>query len=118
MRQHHIGINVRSLEDSKEFYQCHFGFEEEFSTALGSEHILFLTQGENRLELVHDTGTDPSRSPNVHFAWEVRDIATEIKRLSHQGLKPAEGPILLPNSWKAVFYRGLDGEVIELISVE
>jgi lactoylglutathione lyase len=118
MGMHHIGINVSSLEDSKEFYQNHFGFEEEFSTAMGSEHILFLTQGENRLELIHETGTEPSPSPHVHFAWEVRDIEAEIKRLSHQGLKPTEGPIQLPNGWKAVFYRGPDGELIELIAIK
>jgi lactoylglutathione lyase len=118
MKLHHIGINVRSLEYSKRFYQLHFGFKEEYSTALGSEHILFLSRGEDRLELIHDPETDPPPLSNIHFAWEVRDLEGKIKQLSHQGLKTFEGPILLSNGWKAAFYKGPDGELIELISIE
>jgi lactoylglutathione lyase len=117
MKLHHIGINVKNLEESKRFYQTHFGFSEEFTTVVGNEHILFLLRNEEWLELICDSDAAPSHS-HVHFAWEVDDLIEEIDRLSHHGLEPEEGPIKLDNGWKAVFYTGPDGELIELISIK
>lgn len=116
MKLHHIGINVRNMEKSKAFYQTHFGFEEKFAAVLGKEHILFLSRNEEWLELIFDPNTAHLHS-HVHFAWEVEDLEGEIKRLSLQGLEPVEGPIQLDNGWKAVFFEGSDGEIIELISI-
>ncbi|MBN8194039.1 VOC family protein [Bacillus sp. NTK074B] len=42
MKLHHIGINVKNLQTSKEFYQTYFGYEEELKFRWGSENILFL----------------------------------------------------------------------------
>jgi lactoylglutathione lyase len=117
MKLHHIGINVSSLKHSKRFYQTLFGFKEEFTTVVGKEHILFLSRNEERLELIYDPDAAPSHS-HVHFAWEVEDLLGEINRLSHHGLEPEEGPIHIDNGWKAVFYKGPDGELIELISIK
>jgi lactoylglutathione lyase len=117
MKHHHIGINVKNLEVSKRFYQTHFGFSEEFTTVVGNEQILFLSRNEEWLELIYDSDVAPSHF-HVHFAWEVEDLIGEINRLSHMGLEPVDGPILLENGWKAVFYEGPAGELIELISIK
>jgi catechol 2,3-dioxygenase-like lactoylglutathione lyase family enzyme len=117
MKPHHIGINVKNLEGSKRFYQTHFGFSEEFTTVVGNEHILFLSRNEEWLELIYDPDAAPSHS-HVHFAWEVEELNEEIDRLSRHGLEPEEGPIHLDNGWKAVFYKGPDRELIELISIK
>ncbi|MCA1055017.1 VOC family protein [Rossellomorea aquimaris] len=117
MNHHHIGINVRSLEESKEFYKRVFGFKEGFSTVIGVEKILFLQKDGEWLELIEDL--DPAPSPSrIHFALEVDDLEGEMERISGEGVQPVEGPIHLPNGWKAVFYEGPDREVIELIMVE
>jgi lactoylglutathione lyase len=117
MKIHHIGISVKNLEESKRFYQTHFGFSEEFSVVIGNEHIVFLSREGERIELTHDGETFQTH-PNVHWAWVIGDLDGEIKRLSHQGLEPVEGPLHLENGWEAVFYNGPDGELIELLSVE
>ena len=115
MKLHHIGINVSSLERSKQFYQTHFGFKEEFKAIIGSEEIVFLKRGEERLELIQD-GDYASLQSRVHFAWETADLDAQIKRLARKGLEPVDGPLQLDNSWRAVFYEGPDGELIELIN--
>ncbi|MFL8937362.1 VOC family protein [Rossellomorea oryzaecorticis] len=115
MKLHHIGINVSSLERSKQFYQTHFGFKEEFTAVIGSEEIVLLKRDEERLELIQDGDSALSQSM-VHFAWETADLEAEIERLSRLGLEPVEGPVQLDNGWRAVFYKGPDGELIELIN--
>ncbi|OIU66383.1 VOC family protein [Rossellomorea aquimaris] len=115
MKLHHIGINVSSLERSKRFYQTHFGFKEEFTAVIGSEEIVFLKRDEEWLELIQDRDSASLQS-RVHFAWETADLDVEIMRLARKGLEPVEGPVQLDNGWRAVFYKGPDGELIELIN--
>ncbi|WP_175989934.1 VOC family protein [Bacillus sp. Marseille-Q1617] len=117
MKLHHIGINVSSLKRSKGFYQTLFGFKEEFTAVIGSEEIVFLKRNEDWLELIEDRDRGPSNS-RVHFAWETADLEAEIKRLARLDLVPVEGPIQLDNGWRAVFYKGPDEELIELISIK
>ena len=115
MNTHHIGINVKELENSKIFYQTHFDFREEFYLEMESETILFLSADTIRLELIHDSVTRDNHSAKVHFAWGIKSIGEKMEELKHQGLLPIEGPIQLPNGWQVVFYSGPDGEMIELV---
>jgi lactoylglutathione lyase len=116
MRLQHIGMNVKSLVLSKEFYQFYFGFEEETYFEWGSEKILFMKKNDCRLELIEEPGEDngPKRT-FLHLALEVIDLETEIGLLEENGLVPVEGPVLLENGWKVVFFFGPDGEIIELV---
>ncbi|MFI8577010.1 VOC family protein [Rossellomorea aquimaris] len=116
MRLHHIGMNVKSLVRSKEFYQSYFGYEEETYFEWGSEKILFMEKNSCRLELIEEPEEDiGSKRTFLHLAMEVIDLETEIGLLMEKGLVPVEGPVILENGWKVVFYFGPDGEIIELV---
>lgn len=116
MRLHHIGMNVKSLERSKEFYQSHFGFAEEMVFNWGSENILFLKKGDCRLELIEESGDgEGSACAFLHLALEADDLEKEVGFVKEKGLMPVEGPLLLENGWKVAFFLGPDGEIIELI---
>ncbi|MFC7786595.1 MULTISPECIES: VOC family protein [unclassified Rossellomorea] len=116
MRIHHMGMNVKSLGRSKEFYQSYFGFEEETYFEWGCEKILFMKKNDCRLELIEELGEDNgSKRTFLHLALAVIDLETEIALLRESGLVPVEGPVVLENGWKVVFFFGPDGEIIELV---
>lgn len=115
MRLHHIGMNVKSLERSKEFYQSHFGFKEEMVLKWGSENIMFLKKGDCRLELIEESGEGGSTCAFLHIALEADDLEKEVESVKKKGLVPVEGPLLLENGWNVAFFFGPDGEIIELI---
>ena len=115
MNLHHIGINVRSLEDSKLFYQTYFGFREELYLEWGGEAILFLVKDTLRLELIHDSVMEEEHSLKAHFALEVENLGEWIDFLNEQEIMPTEGPFDIDNGWRVVFFSGPDGEVIELV---
>jgi len=116
MRLHHIGMNVKSLVRSKEFYQSYFGFEEEMYFEWGSERILFVKKNDCWLELIEESGEDNgSKRTFLHIALAVIDLETEVGRLKKKGLVPVEGSVVLENGWKVVFYFGPDGEIVELV---
>lgn len=116
MRFHHIGMNVKSLVRSKEFYQSYFGFEEETYFEWGCEKILFMKKKDCRLEFIEEPGEENgSKRKLLHLALSVIDLETEIGLLKENGLVPVEGPVVLENGWKVVFYFGPDGEIIELV---
>ncbi|WP_060673985.1 VOC family protein [Rossellomorea vietnamensis] len=116
MRLHHIGMNVKDLERSKEFYQSHFGFEKEMVFKWGSENILFLKKGDCRLELIEEPGEDDGMKRTfLHLALAADDLEKEVEFVKYKGLLPVEGPLLLENGWKVAFFLGPDGEIIEFI---
>lgn len=116
MRLHHIGMNVKSLERSKEFYQTYFGFKEEMYFTWGSEKILFLKKDNDRLELIEEPGKgDGSKGTFLHLALEVAELKKELGVVKEKGLIPVEGPLELENGWKVAFFFGPDGEIIEMV---
>ena len=117
MKLHHIGINVKSLEKSKAFYSSNFGFREEIYLEWGGERIAFLQGDTIRLEIIQNGVPEASVSSKVHFAWEVENLGEKIQELTRQGIRPVEGPYLILDQWKVIFYSGPDGEVIELIEL-
>ncbi|MGF2618334.1 VOC family protein [Rossellomorea vietnamensis] len=115
MKWHHAGIEVERLERSTAFYEKIFGFKEESCLKMGEEKIVFLTCGPIVIELIENR-EQTTGSSNLHFAWEVGDLAYWMSRLENWGLKPEEGPYRLDSGWDVIFYKGPDGEVIELVS--
>ena len=116
MRLHHVGMNVKSLKASQEFYQMYFGYEEELNLKWGSENILFLKKGDCRLELIEEPeGEGGSKYAFLHIALVACDLEREMGVLKEKGLMPVEGPFFLENDWKVAFYDGPDGEIIELV---
>ena len=98
LRIDHIGIAVRSLADSNELFrkllgEAHFKLE---SVASEKVSTSFFNIGESKIELLE---ADDPESPIAkfiekrgegihHIAFEVTDIAAEIKRLEGEGFIP------------------------------
>jgi lactoylglutathione lyase len=114
MRWHHTGIEVENLEASAAFYKEVFLFEAQSCLKLGEERIMFMDNGEVTIELIQGKGDSVPSS--LHFAWEVEDLSGWVERLDKYGMKPVEGPYSLDSGLTVIFYKGPDGEVIELVS--
>lgn len=114
MKWHHGGIEVGNLNNSIQFYESMFGLNIEQCLMLNGEKITFLKNEEIKIELIESEETS-ALSNSVHIAWQVDDIEGWMAKLRGKGLLPSEGPYKLKNGWIAVFYEGLDGEMIELV---
>lgn len=115
MKWHHAGIEVENLERSAAFYEKIFGFKAGSCLKLGEEKIVFLACGSIVIELIENSEQTTGFS-NLHLAWEVEDISYWMGHIEECGLKPLEGPYSLDSGETVIFYKGPDGEVIELVS--
>lgn len=97
MKLEHIGIAVKSLENSNQLFKDLFNREHYKIEGVESEHVntSFFQVGESKIELLE--ATDP-QSPIAkfiekngegihHLAFEVKDIDAELKRLSDLGYR-------------------------------
>ncbi|TYS17981.1 VOC family protein [Rossellomorea vietnamensis] len=114
MNWHHAGIEVENLERSSAFYEKIFGFKAGTCLKLGKEKIVFLACGSIVIELIENS--EQNTGSNLHLAWEVGDLFYWMDHLEECGLKPLEGPYSLDSGSTVIFYKGPDGEVIELVS--
>jgi methylmalonyl-CoA/ethylmalonyl-CoA epimerase len=123
----HIGIAVKSLEVSNELFSKLFGklpYKTEVVESEGVSTSFFLT-GENKIELLEATNPESpiakfieKRGEGIHhIAFDVIDIAAEMKRLE------AEGFVLLNKEPKPgadnklvcfLHPKGTNGVLIEL----
>lgn len=91
----HIGIAVKSLEDSNALYEKLFGVKSYKQEEVESEGVKtsFFNCGPNKIELLEATRVDSpiakfieKRGEGIHhIAFDVEDIASEIKRLKNEG---------------------------------
>ena len=93
----HIGIAVKSLDNSNELFsklfgKTHYKVEEVASEGLKTS---FFKIGENKIELLEGTNDDSPITKFIakkgegihHIAFDVDDIEAEIKRLKKEGFK-------------------------------
>ena len=102
----HIGIAVKSLENSKQLFTKLFGKESYKIERVESEGVntLFFQLGETKIELLEAESESSAigkfiekRGEGIHhIAYEVDDIDSEMKRLKSEGFqilneKPKDG---------------------------
>lgn len=91
----HIGIAVKNLESSNELFTKLFGkppYKTEVVESEGVSTSFFLT-GDNKIELLEAISSDSpiakfieKRGEGIHhIAFDVEDIAAEMKRLESEG---------------------------------
>ncbi|MED2972255.1 VOC family protein [Fictibacillus sp. B-59209] len=112
MRVHHYGIAVKDLDAAAEFYIKALNMKELFRTRWMGEELLFLESGSMKIELIAQTGTVGEA---VHVAYQTDDLEYLAGRLQQEGIVPSEGPYVLENGWRTVFYEGPSGEMIEFV---
>ena len=93
----HIGIAVKSIEESLPFYQQQLGLELEGIETVESEQVrvAFLRIGETRFELLESTSeTGPiavfiqKKGPGIHhIALEVDNIQARLEQLKANGVQ-------------------------------
>ena len=91
----HVGIAVRSIDESLHFWELALGLELEGREAVPTEgvEVAFLPAGVSRIELLEATGADSpvarfldKRGPGIHhLTFEVDDLAAMLDRLAGVG---------------------------------
>ncbi|MNZ39464.1 Lactoylglutathione lyase [compost metagenome] len=117
----HIGVMVKDIEASIQFYTDVLGFELKGRTphTNGVIELAFLGFGhsdETELELIQGYNDSlPVEGKVHHFAVRVEDVETEFKRLKQLDVQFVDQEITtLPNGYRYFFVEGLDGERVEL----
>ncbi len=113
----HIGIMVKDVEKSIDFYQNILGFEIQSIQDTGRSKLAFLQAGTCIVELVPVSETENRPiGPVDHICIEVEDIGPLMERLKAQGVKfekETYSEIGLFGGVRNVFFRGPDDERIE-----
>ena len=117
MRIHHYGIEVSDLEISREFYQKILQLNHESVVEFQGEELVFLSSNTFCLELIPKQQKQNQKG-TTHLCFEVNDINQMITRSYDYGLKALEGPYILSNGWKTVFFEGPDHEILEFLEVD
>ena len=111
----HIGIFVKNIETSIDFYKrLGFTLDKEEQPSI---RIAFLSAGNCLIELVEQKDL-PARTPGQvdHVAMVVDDIDAAVKNVKAQGIEIDESKIAsmsILGGIKNVFFEGPDGERLE-----
>jgi len=95
LRVEHIGIAVRSLEESLPVYEALLNTQSYKTEEVPSEkvRVAFFKKGETKIELLESTEPDgviarfiASKGEGIHhIAYEVEDIKSEMDRMAGEG---------------------------------
>ncbi len=126
----HIGIAVRNLKESVDFYVRHFGgrASEVFETKRDGVRVQFVYYDNQRLEFLEPTSPDSSiakfletRGPGLHhLCYGVANIEAELFRLKREGFRLIdETPRVGAEGKKIAFIhpKSAGGALIELKEV-
>ena len=93
----HIGIAVKSIEESTAFYRDVLGMEFEGTEVVEEQKVkvAFFVVGESRIELLEPTSDDSpvakfleKNGPGVHHvAYEVADLQARLQQLKAEGVR-------------------------------
>ena len=111
MNLHHIGIEVKDIEQSRKFYEHVLGFQEETYFKLNDEKILFLKRQNFLLELIQSSNNESIMVQRYHLCFETESF----QFIKDNNLTIYEGPIKLENGWETVFIKNSDGELVEFL---
>ncbi|MBL3592714.1 MAG: VOC family protein [Synergistaceae bacterium] len=112
----HLGLLVRNLERSRDFYVDVLGCREQRRLERPGTRLLFLESGGATIELVEkaDLPYPDEACKTIHLAFEVLDVKAEIEILKRRGI-PLESDEPIPfQGGHIFFFSGPDGEKIEL----
>ncbi len=97
LRLDHVGIAVRSIDESLRFWELALGLALEGREQVPTEgvEVAFLPAGKSRVELLEATGKDTpvarfveKRGPGIHhLTFEVDDIVAALDRLAGVGIE-------------------------------
>ncbi len=117
----HVGVMVKNLETSIEFYRDVIGMElrDTLVHTNGVIRLAFLAFKDSKdteLELIEGYNDQlPNEGKVHHIAFTVDNVEEEVERLRGLNVKFIdEGITTLPNGSRYMFFYGPDGEWIEV----
>lgn len=117
----HVGIQVKDLDTTIEFYTRVLGLEllekqDHVDPNLKLAFLGFSHSDETVIELISGYNPNlPTEGKVHHIAFTVENIEEEIERVKEHGVQFVDENITtLPSGAKYVFFTGPDGEWIEL----
>jgi len=108
-RLHHVGVVVRDLQASLDWYRNNLGFEHQYSFTLPGAQAAMLVRGEARLEIFQVNGAAPMANEREeietflklggvnHFALNVDELEETVAALSAKGVEIVIPPSNVPN---------------------
>lgn len=115
----HIGIVVKDIKNSAEFYQNAFGCK--ISGRMENERlkILYLDASGQTIELLQYLNDDAERGRGIvdHIAFRVGNIEEAIIKLNKIGARQEFDVPRIVGDKKIMFYEGPDKERIELVQI-
>ena len=119
-RLEHVGIMVKDLDQSIQFYQEAFGLvlrrRQFLNEAVELAFLHFPEQADMEIELVAGRSMDVVEGLVNHLAFRVDHIAEEIERLTNMGVEMVDAePRLILGDVKIAFFKGPNGEKLELV---
>jgi methylmalonyl-CoA/ethylmalonyl-CoA epimerase len=127
---HHIGLAVRSLQESLAFYRDALGLQVTTTEEVPSEgvRVAFLPMGQPRIELLEALGPDSPIAKFVakrgegihHLCFEVADVEAAVERLRRGGAEIIEPAIRVGAGGHRIAFvhpRSSHGVLVELKEV-
>lgn len=116
----HVGVVVKSIDRSAEFYEKVLGMElKEIRQPNPHTRLGFLAFPGSKNQIIELVEREHSKLPNEravqHIAFTVDDIEEEVARLAQLGVTfMNEKVITLGDGTRFIFFKGPDGEHFEL----
>lgn len=114
----HIGIVVKDMDESVDFYTRVLGCKVHKQHQDESIQFTLLKAGNQQIELLKFPHDNKERKEGVisHIAFTVEDLVKEINRLKDLGVKLAtDQPRKVMAGLKIFFFTGPSGESIEFV---
>jgi lactoylglutathione lyase len=120
-RVEHVGVIVKDMGESIDFYESLLGFKLQIRVNNGEKELAFLTHNglpNFEIELIRDLEQTTEYSENGlvnHIAFVVDDLKKMIKKFKKNGVtfiteKPKEGI-----GRKTIRFKGPNGEILQLV---
>jgi len=114
----HIGIKVKDLSTSVEFYSKNLDFTVDSTFETEKSNIVFLKNENTVIELICPKNGAFDYSANSvinHMAFIVPDIYEYIEKLKKNNVKFKTGGPMEATGKKIIFFYGPDGEDLEFV---
>lgn len=123
---HHVSMRVRDMDASLKFYTEGLGFTPKLTWGQGERQTVLLDTGDGNYFEISGGGSDAPKPEGIflHLALRTTDCDTAVERARAAGAEITVEPrdVMLssipPTPIRIAFFKGPDGELIELFQNE
>ena len=124
---HHVAIRAHDFDASVRFYGETLGFQQKIAWGEGDKRAVMMDTGDGNYLEIFAGGTQGAKAEGaiLHFAIRTDDCDAALERARAAGVEVTKEPASLdipsrpgPTPVRIAFFKGPDGEVIELFQNE